>query len=141
MSQDQFRAYRQTGMYGSYRVAFRKWRDMTLQGDGWTPGNATIDLAKWMDAKLGAARPAWALHASDSDEGGFPKPDKRSLGKEHEWWLRQWYTFDKRGRKAEEHTLPRRRDDSPVRKCQEREHNVVYQIMPGRGRNLGIFWT
>jgi hypothetical protein len=114
MSEDQFRAYRQTGMYGGYRVVFRKWPEMTVQGDGWTPGKATIELAKWLDAKLGKAKPAWLLHASDRDEVGFPKPNKRSLGKEHEWWLRQWNSFDKRGRNADENTLPRRRDDSRV---------------------------
>jgi hypothetical protein len=30
MSVDQFRAYRQTGTYGAYRVAFRKWPEMTI---------------------------------------------------------------------------------------------------------------
>src|SRR5947209_8662667 len=29
MTVDQFRAYRQTGMYGGYRLAFRKWPEMT----------------------------------------------------------------------------------------------------------------
>jgi hypothetical protein len=112
MSADQFRAYRQTGMYGGYRVAFRKWPGMTVRGDGWTPGPATNDkLAKWLDGRLGAARPPWPLHASDGEEGGFPTPNKRSLGKEHEWWLRQWKTFDKGGRSADKETLPRRRDD------------------------------
>ena len=41
MTEDQFRAYRQTGMYGGYRLAFRKWPGMTVLGDGWTPGPAT----------------------------------------------------------------------------------------------------
>ena len=31
-------------------------------GDGWTPGPATLRLAKWLDEKLGAARPPWPLH-------------------------------------------------------------------------------
>jgi hypothetical protein len=85
MSEDQFRAYRQTGMYGGYRVAFRKWPGMMVLGDGWTPGSATIRLAKWLDGKLGAARPSWPLHAGEGDGGTFPIPDKRSLGKEHNW--------------------------------------------------------
>lgn len=46
MSPEQFRAYRQTGMYGGYRRAFRKWPGMTLHGDGWTPGPATKKLAE-----------------------------------------------------------------------------------------------
>jgi hypothetical protein len=111
MSEDQFRAYRQTGMYGGYRVAFRKWPNMTVSGDGWTPGVPTNQLAKWLDERLGRARLPWSLHADDSDEYGFPIPDKRSSGKEHGWWLRQWSTFDKAGRYCEKNTLPRRWDD------------------------------
>jgi len=114
MSEDQFRAYRQTGMYGGYRVAFRKWPGMSVQGDGWTPRKATNDLAKWLDGKLGAARPTWRLHASDGDVGSLPKPDKRSLGKEHQWWLRQWRTFDEGGRSADDNTLPRRKADFTI---------------------------
>jgi hypothetical protein len=111
MTQDQFRAYRQTGMYGGYRVAFRKWPGMTALGDGWTPGKATIRLAKWLDAKLGAARPRWRLHDGDGAEGRIPAPDRRSVYKEHTWWLRHWCHFDERGRNADRNTLPRRSDD------------------------------
>lgn len=114
MSSDQFRAYRQTGMYGGYRLAFRKWPGMTARNDGWTPGQGTIDLANWLDKRLRAARPRWRLHASDGDEHSFPKPDKRGLGKEHTWWLRHWKAFDKGGSRADEDTLPRRRDDFAV---------------------------
>jgi hypothetical protein len=113
MTVDQYRAYRQTGMYGGYRLAFRKWPDMTVQGDGWTPGKATNQLAKWLDAKLGAARPPWQLHVGDGEDGGFPKPNKRSIGKEHEWWLRQW-VFDTVGKSSELNTLPRRRNDYTI---------------------------
>ena len=34
MTPQQFRAYRQTGVYGGYRRAFRKWPGMTVHGDG-----------------------------------------------------------------------------------------------------------
>ena len=34
MTEDQFRSYRQTGMYGGYRLAFRKWSGLTA-GRGW----------------------------------------------------------------------------------------------------------
>ena len=57
-TEDQFRAYRQTGQYGGYRVAFRKWPRMTVLGDGWTPGPTTLGLAKWLDEKLGETRPS-----------------------------------------------------------------------------------
>jgi hypothetical protein len=107
MSVDQFRAYRQTGLYGGYRLAFRKWPGMTMHGDGWTPGPETNKLAKWLDEKLGAARPLYA----GEDDRRFPAPNQRSRGKEHEWWLRQWKTFDQRGRSADKNTLPRRKND------------------------------
>ena len=112
MSVDQFRAYRQTGMYGGYRVAFRKWPGMTVLGDGWTPGPATIRLAKRLDGKLGAARPPWALWAGDDDDDSLStRSAKRGRGEEHRWWLQQWKTFDQGGRNAEPYTLPRRNDD------------------------------
>jgi hypothetical protein len=91
MSTDQFRAYRQTGMYGGYRVAFRKWPGMTTGGDGWTPAKATRDLAKWLDGKLGAARPPWRMHAGDGDDDNLStRSAKLGRGEEHHWWLRQW---------------------------------------------------
>ncbi len=112
MSPEQFRAYRQTGMYGGYRLAFRKWPDMTVYRNGWTPGPATHRLAKWMDFKLGAARPSWPLHLGDDHDGS---PVKRNpnlgLGDKHDWWLRHWTTFNAGGRHAEENTLPRLRAD------------------------------
>jgi hypothetical protein len=112
MSLEQFRAYRQTGMYGGYRLAFRKWPNMTVYGNGWTPGPATNRLAKWMDIKLGAARPAWPLHLGD-DHAASPitQTPKLGLGDKHDWWLRHWTTFDVGGRHAEENTLPRLRAD------------------------------
>lgn len=115
MSEDQFRAYRQTGMYGGYRIAFRRWPGMTKHGDGWTPGPAASALAKWLDTKLKkVAQPSWLLKADDGEQNSFPTPDKRSRGKEHEWWLRQWKAFDNRGKNADEDTLPRQKDDFEV---------------------------
>jgi hypothetical protein len=112
MSVDQFRAYRQTGMYGGYRVAFRKWPGITLQGDGWTPGPATIRLAKWLDGKLGAARLPWTLSAGDDEEDSVSgRSAKLGRGEEHHWWLRQWTTFAQGGKNADLATLPRRNDD------------------------------
>jgi len=105
MSGDQFRAYRQTGMYGAYRLAFRKWPGMTEQGDGWTPGKATRDLANWLNGKLGTATPPWSIQ----DDDNVPAPDKRSDNKEHVWWLNHWETYLERGRNADQNTLPRPR--------------------------------
>lgn len=107
MSVDQFRAYRQTGTYGAYRVAFRKWPGMTIGGDGWTPGPAANKLAKWLDVRLGSARPEWHLHAGDgNDEGISGISAKRGRGDECRWWLQHWADFDGGGYRAEE-TLPR----------------------------------
>ncbi len=115
MSADQFRRYRQTGMYGGYRLAFRKWPGMTVWGDGWTPGPATIQLASWLDERLGAARPAWPLHAGDGEEDNLStRSAKLGRGEEHRWWGRQWTTFDEGGKSADENTLPRRKSDFAI---------------------------
>lgn len=115
MSADQFRRYRQTGMYGGYRLAFRKWPGMAVRGDGWTPGPATIQLASWLDERLGAARPAWSLHAGDGEEDNLStRSAKLGRGEEHRWWVRQWTTFDEGGKSADENTLPRRRSDFTI---------------------------
>ena len=112
MSLDQFRAYRQTGMYGGYRLAFRKWPGMTVGGDGWTPASATNRLAKWLDGKLGAAGPPWPLHVGDGDDDSLSgRSVKLGRGKEDRWWHQHWKTFDHRGRHADVNTLPRRKDD------------------------------
>lgn len=111
MSGDQLRGYRQTGMYGGYRLAFRKWPGMTNGGDGWTPGPASLNLASWLDDRLGTARPSWPLHAGNDHSHFPPSPDKRSRGKEHVWWLRHWNTYDKNSRNSEINTLPRPRDE------------------------------
>ena len=115
MSDDQFRAYRQTGLYGGYRLAFRKWPHMTLLGDGWTPGPATNALAYWLDEKLGVARPSWSLHVGTGDGSGIStRSAKRGRGQECRWWLDQWLEFDKRGRDADKNTLPRPKDENEI---------------------------
>ena len=115
LSEDQFRAYRQTGLYGGYRVAFRKWPGMTVGGDGWTPGPATQQLAKWLDERLRAARPPWRLHVGVGEEDSIStRSSKLGRRQEDRWWLRQWTTFNQRGRKADENTLPRRKNDFAI---------------------------
>lgn len=112
MSTDQFRAYRQTGMYGGYRLAFRKWPGMTLFGDGWTPGPSANRLAQWMDGKLGQARPSWPLHrGADYENSPIQRVPKLGKGDRHDWWLRHWPSFDRGGRSADKNTLPRRKTE------------------------------
>ncbi len=105
MKKDQFRAYRQTGLYGGYRLAFRRWPGMTVQGDGWTPGKATRDLEKWLDHGLGRARRIGIIS---------PQSAKLNRGKEHQFWLRNWPSFHQGGKNADENTLPRPNDNYDV---------------------------
>jgi hypothetical protein len=81
---------------------------MTQLGDGWTPGPATIRLAKWLDAKLGSSRPLWPIQA-DSDDDALPARSVKVTprGQEQSWWLRHWKTFDLESASAEKNTLPR----------------------------------
>ena len=115
MSSDQFRAYRQTGLYGAYRLVFRRWPKMTRGGDGWTPDESCNQLAEWMDGKLGAARPSFGLHVSESADDDVPA-SKWSLWRERQdaWWLERWPEFDTGARNAEPNTLPRPRDEYAV---------------------------
>lgn len=117
MSHDQYRGYRQTGMYGAFRLAFRHWPGLSIGGDGWTPGPVTHKLAKWLDAKLGTARPAWHLgnNGSDTDEGSLSaRSTKSGRGQEDKWWRRNWEQFDEGGNSAVNSTLPRCRTDHSV---------------------------
>jgi hypothetical protein len=82
MSADQFRAYRQTGMYGGYRVVLRRWPGMTVSADGWTPGPATMRLARWLNGKLGSARPSAPSNPGEgSEHGPFTRSAKRGRGR------------------------------------------------------------
>ena len=115
MTEDQFRNYRQTGIYGAYRLGFRKWPEMTVLGDGWTPGPASHRLARWLDKNLGAARPAFPLFTSaNNGEGLSSRSAKRARGDEVSFWLRTWPEYKNGGRSADENTLPRPRDDFEV---------------------------
>jgi hypothetical protein len=135
MSVDQFRAYRQTGTYGGYRVAFRKWPEMTIGGDGWTPGPAANKLAKWLDVRLGSARPEWHLHAGEgNDEGISIQSAKRRRGDECLWWLQHWSNFDRGGNRAEE-TLPRPRSEFEVLPEVDLLHPIVFGDHAGKRRS------
>lgn len=57
LSLDQWKRYRQTGMYGAYRVALRKLPGLTMDEDGWTPGPIGDKLARLLTRKLGGSAP------------------------------------------------------------------------------------
>lgn len=109
LTEEQFDRYRQSGIYGAYRVAFRKWPGLTLGGDGWTPGPEAHKLASWLDEKLGGSKPQWRVAHSDGVDG----PGRRSVlagsADKQSWWLRQWPTFDSRSHGFDATTLPRPR--------------------------------
>jgi hypothetical protein len=134
MSVDQFRAYRQIGTYGGYRVAFRKWTGMTVGGDGWTPGPEANKLAKWLDVRLGSAAPKWPLNASHlSDDGIAIRSAKLRRGDECSWWLQHWSNFDRDGKRAEE-TLPRPRDEFEILPEADLLHPIVFEDLGGKRR-------
>jgi hypothetical protein len=95
MSQDQFRRYRQIGTYGGYRVVLRAIPGLTT-GDGWTPGDTGIKLARLVNDSLpGAAR----LKKEDFESGiHWGHWDKE---KHAEYWTKQgwaeWKQSPKRG--------------------------------------------
>jgi len=52
LSTAQLEGYRQTGAYGAYRLAFRRWPRLTRQGDGFTPDAACRQLAEWLSRQM-----------------------------------------------------------------------------------------
>jgi hypothetical protein len=110
MSYDQYARYRQSGVYGRYRVGLRKWPGMTTDGDGWTPAEACTELAEWLDNRLGHARPSFSL-AGDEASGSVAK---RMRNAPDRWWLTEWPSWSQRGRGADSNTLPRPRVESSM---------------------------
>lgn len=82
LSTDQWKRYRQTGIYGAYRVALRKLPKLTMNGDGWTPDRVGIDLAKLMESKLNG------IELKNGQINGNSKPDT--------YWIKKvWKERDK----------------------------------------------
>ena len=127
MSPDQYRAYRQTGMYGGYRVALRSWPNMTVDGDGWTPDHAVKKLADYLDKALGRARPEWGLHDL------VTRRNTRNRQLEHDrWWLRRWSSYTERGRRFRD-TLPQR--VGPYAYLPEKEAELLQPLIFGIDNN------
>lgn len=110
MTAKQLAAYRQTGLYGGYRLGFRRWPDMTQGGDGWTPGANTRKLARWVDDRLKGAQPSWRLFGAGDDQN-LSNTAKRGRENKHGWWLSKWGNFDQGWSSADAQTLPRPRDE------------------------------
>lgn len=110
MTPKQFQSYRQTGIYGGYRRAFRKLPGLTA-GDGWTPGPQSEALSRWIDSKLKSAR---MQLPDDVSRGAKLARNKEGRDGESKWWLEHWSNFDQAGKDAELNTLPRQRGDFSV---------------------------
>lgn len=80
MSADQFRRYRQVGMYGAYRVVFRSVPGLTT-GDGWTLANTAHQLANLVNETL----PQTAQLKQQRFENGTKW--SHWIGKEARYWL------------------------------------------------------
>lgn len=81
MSPDQFRRYRQVGMYVAYRVVFRNVAGLTT-GDGWTPGNTALKLADLVNYSL----PGTSRLKKEQFENGV-KWGHWNGGKEARYWV------------------------------------------------------
>jgi hypothetical protein len=85
MSAEQFRRYRQVGMYGAYRVVFRRLPGLTT-GDGWTPARTALDLAAIVNDSLPAS-----VRLADRGFGNRTKWGAWRGGGEARFWVeRGW---------------------------------------------------
>lgn len=85
MSPDQFRRYRQVGMYGAYRVVLRTVPGLTT-GDGWTPEDTALKLANLVNDSL----PRGARLAHEHLENGT-RWGRWGGGNEARYWVeRGW---------------------------------------------------
>lgn len=86
MSTEQLKRYRQAGIYGGYRVVFRRIPGLTQGADGWTPSQNTQDLANWVHRKIGKQ-----VLPTEWDEMVFKWSTWR--GNEEGWWRKIWPNF------------------------------------------------
>ncbi|MBI1948580.1 MAG: hypothetical protein HYS27_23030 [Deltaproteobacteria bacterium] len=112
LSEEQFRRYRNTGIYGGYRLGFRRWPGMSIGKDGYSPSARAHALAEHLDGKLSGARPSWRLFAGDDDGDGLSSRSvKLARGAEDRFWVQKWPEVFNAGKNADVHTLPRPRDE------------------------------
>lgn len=89
LSSDQWKRYRQTGMYGAYRVALRKLPGLTIDEDGWTPGPLGDKLAKLLARKLGGNAPEinYEIKGRSTADTYWIKTGWKAWGEGQEEWL------------------------------------------------------
>lgn len=90
MSSDQFRRYRQVGTYGAYRVVLRTMPRLTT-GDGWTPDDTSLQLARLVNDSLPGAARLRQEHFENGTQWGH-----WSKGKQVEYWTKHgWAEWEK----------------------------------------------
>lgn len=127
MTPDQFRGYRQTGMYGAYRTLLRSLPGMTRGRDGWTPDKSCHTLASALDRKLGKAR-------LDSEIDDTRKLQSTWQGQEERWWLRRWPLFDQ----GADAMLPRKRSEFVALEESELLRALLFGPDPGGTRRSRV---
>lgn len=128
MSEARFRSYRQTGVYGTYRVALRSMETLTT-GDGWTPSEGVNQLARFVDAQLGSrARPARNL---------LDRSFKWAIWYEREdqWWLNNWPEWSAEGKAA---LFPHRTDEHARLGDPEERRVLARSIFPRDSRRWQV---
>lgn len=93
MSADQFRRYRQVGTYGAYRVVFRTAKGLS-EGDGWTPGEAALQLANLVSSSLPRHLQIREEHFESGTKWGHWTNDEARYWLEH-GWPNSWAKHDK----------------------------------------------
>lgn len=84
MSPDQFRRYRQAGVYGAYRVVLRA-PELTT-GDGWTPAPIAVELAKLVNDSLPPAARLKQEHFENGTKWGhWDDGNEARYWVEHGW--------------------------------------------------------
>ncbi|MGY4573740.1 hypothetical protein [Bradyrhizobium sp. USDA 3256] len=124
MSPDQFRRYRQVGMYGAYRVVLRVPGLTT--GDGWTPAETSLKLARLVNDRLPSR-----VRLNEEDFGNGTQWGYWSKEKQVEYWIRhgwaEWSQSSNRG------LLPL--PDEAIRKrlAEEEERSLLESALFGDG--------
>ena len=125
MTPDQFRRYRQVGMYGAYRVVMRNIPGLTI-GDGWTPDKTADTLANLVNESL---HPCVRLKRESFDRG-IQWGSWTGKDREAEFWVRRgWSTSFK---EASVGYLPTP-DDAVSQLLHNEERRLIEPVLFGAG--------
>jgi hypothetical protein len=112
-SNDQWQRYRQTGVYGAYRVMFRRLAGLTRGGDGWSPDKESQRLAEMLEQILGK-RELLPEIVSEKTISHKALPET--------YWKNVWTTWRSQNSSAATDFLPTSRSTiQPLKYTKERE--------------------